>query len=118
MLLVPPKVVVVTGEVPRPTCASPFRGYTPVQAQSSRDLRPLGWTDAGDDVNLELEPREIDALDQLSQTQLTLRIKLQTTITMSSAVKKKLVVCGGNGFLGSRICKAAVARDWDVTSIR
>jgi len=53
----------------------------------------------------------------------------------SAAVKKKIVVCGGNGFLGmrsssytdknnahtfvgSRICKAAVARDWDVTSIR
>jgi len=37
---------------------------------------------------------------------------------MAAAVaKKKLVVCGGNGFLGSRICKAAVARDWDVTSI-
>lgn len=31
---------------------------------------------------------------------------------------KKLVVCGGNGFLGSRICKYAVARGWDVTSIR
>lgn len=30
---------------------------------------------------------------------------------------KKLVVCGGNGFLGSRICKAAVARGWDVTSV-
>ena len=36
----------------------------------------------------------------------------------SGVTKKKLVVCGGNGFLGSRICKAAVARDWDVTSIR
>ena len=36
----------------------------------------------------------------------------------ASAVKKKLVVCGGNGFLGNRICKAAVAREWDVTSIR
>ncbi|KAI7410360.1 hypothetical protein KC336_g12425, partial [Hortaea werneckii] len=35
----------------------------------------------------------------------------------ASAVKKKLVVCGGNGFLGNRICKAAVAREWDVTSI-
>ena len=48
--------------------------------------------------------------------------------------KKKLVVCGGNGFLGkhryrddvrssncvqlgSRICKSAVARGWDVVSI-
>ncbi|MCJ1364706.1 hypothetical protein MMC16_003821 [Acarospora aff. strigata] len=31
--------------------------------------------------------------------------------------KKKIVVCGGNGFLGSRICKSAVARGWDVTSI-
>jgi nucleoside-diphosphate-sugar epimerase len=31
---------------------------------------------------------------------------------------KKLVVCGGNGFLGSRICKSAVGRGWDVTSIR
>lgn len=30
---------------------------------------------------------------------------------------KKLVVCGGNGFLGSRICKYAVERGWDVTSI-
>jgi nucleoside-diphosphate-sugar epimerase len=36
----------------------------------------------------------------------------------TAAAKKKLVVCGGNGFLGSRICKAAVARDWDVVSIR
>ncbi|KAK4456123.1 isoflavone reductase IRL [Podospora aff. communis PSN243] len=34
---------------------------------------------------------------------------------MSAA--KRLVVCGGNGFLGSRICKAAVSRGWDVTSI-
>ncbi|TVY93864.1 Uncharacterized protein LAWI1_G001884 [Lachnellula willkommii] len=33
------------------------------------------------------------------------------------AAVKKIVVCGGNGFLGSRICKAAVARGWDVTSI-
>jgi hypothetical protein len=31
---------------------------------------------------------------------------------------KKIVVCGGNGFLGSRICKSAVARGWDVTSVR
>ncbi|KAI1490649.1 hypothetical protein F5X96DRAFT_534192 [Biscogniauxia mediterranea] len=30
---------------------------------------------------------------------------------------KRLVVCGGNGFLGSRICKYAVSRGWDVTSI-
>ncbi|KAK3692518.1 hypothetical protein B0T22DRAFT_15802 [Podospora appendiculata] len=37
---------------------------------------------------------------------------------MSSAAKaKRIVVCGGNGFLGSRICKAAVSRGWDVTSI-
>ncbi|KAF2265074.1 NAD(P)-binding protein [Lojkania enalia] len=36
---------------------------------------------------------------------------------MAQAVKKKLVVCGGNGFLGSRICKAAVHRGWAVTSI-
>ncbi|KAF7195742.1 Uncharacterized protein HII31_02877 [Pseudocercospora fuligena] len=35
----------------------------------------------------------------------------------TAAAKRKLVVCGGNGFLGSRICKAAVARDWDVVSI-
>ncbi|KAI0024861.1 hypothetical protein F4780DRAFT_775348 [Xylariomycetidae sp. FL0641] len=34
-----------------------------------------------------------------------------------SAAAKKIVVCGGNGFLGSRICKYAVARGWDVTSI-
>lgn len=37
---------------------------------------------------------------------------------MAQAVKKKLVVAGGNGFLGSRICKSAVSRGWDVTSIR
>ncbi|KAL9631071.1 MAG: hypothetical protein Q9164_006089 [Protoblastenia rupestris] len=30
---------------------------------------------------------------------------------------KKIVVCGGNGFLGSRICRVAVARGWSVTSI-
>jgi len=35
-----------------------------------------------------------------------------------AAAAKKLVVCGGSGFLGSRICKFAVARGWDVTSIR
>ncbi|KFY62801.1 hypothetical protein V496_04390 [Pseudogymnoascus sp. VKM F-4515 (FW-2607)] len=33
------------------------------------------------------------------------------------ATVKRVVVCGGNGFLGSRICKYAVARGWDVTSI-
>ncbi|KAA6411754.1 MAG: hypothetical protein FRX48_05035 [Lasallia pustulata] len=31
--------------------------------------------------------------------------------------KKKIVVAGGNGFLGSRICKSAVSRGWDVVSI-
>jgi len=36
---------------------------------------------------------------------------------MAQAAKKKLVVAGGNGFLGSRICKSAVARGWEVTSI-
>lgn len=36
---------------------------------------------------------------------------------MANVVKKKIVVCGGNGFLGSRICKAATARGWDVVSI-
>ncbi|KJZ72177.1 hypothetical protein HIM_08442 [Hirsutella minnesotensis 3608] len=34
---------------------------------------------------------------------------------MSAA--KRLVVCGGSGFLGSRICKYAVVRGWDVISI-
>ena len=37
---------------------------------------------------------------------------------MSQTKLKKLVVCGGNGFLGMRICKHAVARGWEVTSIR
>ncbi|ROV88264.1 hypothetical protein VSDG_09023 [Cytospora chrysosperma] len=36
---------------------------------------------------------------------------------MSKIAAKKIIVCGGNGFLGSRICKYAVARGWDVTSI-
>ncbi|KAF1919431.1 hypothetical protein BDU57DRAFT_512514 [Ampelomyces quisqualis] len=36
---------------------------------------------------------------------------------MASAAKKKLVVCGGNGFPGTRICKAAAHRGWTVTSI-
>ncbi|KAF2104493.1 NAD dependent epimerase/dehydratase family protein-like protein [Rhizodiscina lignyota] len=36
---------------------------------------------------------------------------------MAAAVKKKIVVCGGSGFLGSRVCKAAVARNWDVTAV-
>ncbi|KAL2181588.1 uncharacterized protein P884DRAFT_234442 [Thermothelomyces heterothallicus CBS 202.75] len=30
---------------------------------------------------------------------------------------KRIIVFGGNGFLGSRICRAAVARKWDVTSV-
>lgn len=34
-----------------------------------------------------------------------------------SSAKKKIVVAGGNGFLGSRICKAAVGRGWEVTSL-
>ncbi|RYP16692.1 hypothetical protein DL767_010149 [Monosporascus sp. MG133] len=33
------------------------------------------------------------------------------------AAAKRIVVCGGNGFLGSRICKSAISRGWDVTSI-
>ncbi|KAH6653880.1 NAD dependent epimerase/dehydratase [Truncatella angustata] len=36
---------------------------------------------------------------------------------MSAKATKRVVVAGGNGFLGSRICKYAVARGWDVTSI-
>ncbi|GAM82745.1 hypothetical protein ANO11243_007310 [Dothideomycetidae sp. 11243] len=35
----------------------------------------------------------------------------------ATTVPKRIVVCGGNGFLGSRICKAATARGWEVTSI-
>ncbi|KAJ5364506.1 uncharacterized protein N7496_010219 [Penicillium cataractarum] len=30
---------------------------------------------------------------------------------------KRLVVAGGSGFLGSRICRAAAARGWEVTSL-
>lgn len=30
---------------------------------------------------------------------------------------RSLLVCGGSGFLGSRICKLAVARNWTVTSL-
>jgi uncharacterized protein YbjT (DUF2867 family) len=37
---------------------------------------------------------------------------------MSKAAAKKLVVCGGSGFVGSRICKYAVQRGWEVTSVR
>ncbi|KAL2440734.1 hypothetical protein ABEF95_001394 [Exophiala dermatitidis] len=36
---------------------------------------------------------------------------------MAQVARKKIVVAGGNGFLGSRICKSAVARGWYVTSI-
>ncbi|TLD31217.1 hypothetical protein PspLS_02148 [Pyricularia sp. CBS 133598] len=39
-------------------------------------------------------------------------------MSASKAAAKRLVVCGGNGFLGSRICKYGVTRGWDVTSIR
>ncbi|KAG6148311.1 hypothetical protein E4U28_004613 [Claviceps purpurea] len=48
-----------------------------------------------------------------------LNIQALTTshATMSTTAAKKLVVCGGSGFLGSRICKYAVAKGWDVTSI-
>ena len=30
---------------------------------------------------------------------------------------RNLLVCGGSGFLGSRICKIASARKWNVTSL-
>ncbi|KAI0999965.1 hypothetical protein K3495_g8233 [Podosphaera aphanis] len=33
------------------------------------------------------------------------------------SASKRIVVCGGNGFLGSRICKSAVAKGWEVKSI-
>ena len=39
---------------------------------------------------------------------------IRTTHPMS---KKRIVVCGGNGFLGTRICKSAATRNWDVISI-
>ncbi|TFK42533.1 hypothetical protein BDQ12DRAFT_676377 [Crucibulum laeve] len=35
---------------------------------------------------------------------------------MSTALKRILVV-GGNGFIGSAVCKAAIARGWQVTSV-
>ncbi|RMD43388.1 hypothetical protein DV735_g1705, partial [Chaetothyriales sp. CBS 134920] len=35
----------------------------------------------------------------------------------AAAARKKLVVAGGSGFLGSRICKSAAGRGWDVVSI-
>lgn len=38
--------------------------------------------------------------------------------TENMAASKRIVVCGGGGFLGSRICKSAVARGWHVTSIK
>ncbi|TLD04763.1 uncharacterized protein PgNI_09575 [Pyricularia grisea] len=39
-------------------------------------------------------------------------------MSAAKVAAKRLVVCGGNGFLGSRICKYGVTRGWDVTSIR
>ncbi|EEH45900.1 ubiquinone biosynthesis protein COQ11 [Paracoccidioides brasiliensis Pb18] len=33
------------------------------------------------------------------------------------AAAKRIVVAGGSGFLGSRICKSAVARGWEVVSL-
>ncbi|KAH9429964.1 hypothetical protein MCOR02_009686 [Pyricularia oryzae] len=38
-------------------------------------------------------------------------------MSAAKAAAKRLVVCGGNGFLGSRICKYGVTRGWDVISI-
>ncbi|PWW77471.1 NAD(P)-binding protein [Tuber magnatum] len=34
-----------------------------------------------------------------------------------AAKTPRLVVCGGSGFLGSRICKSAISRGWTVTSV-
>ncbi|KAA8893733.1 hypothetical protein FN846DRAFT_490424 [Sphaerosporella brunnea] len=36
---------------------------------------------------------------------------------MASNKTRTLLVCGGSGFLGSRICKIASARNWTVTSL-
>ncbi|RMZ75492.1 hypothetical protein DV737_g5277, partial [Chaetothyriales sp. CBS 132003] len=35
----------------------------------------------------------------------------------AGAARKKIVVAGGSGFLGSRICRSAAGRGWNVTSI-
>ena len=62
-------------------------------------------------------------VDEISRSTLGAFLSLATsnfttTSRNMASPTKKLVVCGGNGFLGSRICKYAVARGWDVTSIR
>ncbi|KAG5292619.1 mitochondrion protein [Histoplasma ohiense] len=36
---------------------------------------------------------------------------------MQMSATKRIVVAGGSGFLGSRICKSAVARGWEVVSL-
>ncbi|KAK5100271.1 hypothetical protein LTR70_001741 [Exophiala xenobiotica] len=42
---------------------------------------------------------------------------MASTASSASGAAKKIVVAGGNGFLGTRICKYAVARGWDVVSL-
>lgn len=43
---------------------------------------------------------------------------MASAASAASGAAKKIVVAGGNGFLGTRICKYAVARGWDVVSLR
>ncbi|EZF34853.1 hypothetical protein H101_01616 [Trichophyton interdigitale H6] len=38
-------------------------------------------------------------------------------MTATTAVAKRIVVAGGSGFLGARICQSAVARGWEVVSL-
>lgn len=44
-------------------------------------------------------------------------LSLLTATSTMSAIHRLLVV-GGNGYLGSAVCRAAVGRGWQVTSIR
>jgi hypothetical protein len=75
-----------------------------------------GLSPAGDlTINNLLELHIDFHLCSLTPPKLRLHIR---EVRMASTFKKKIVVAGGNGFLGSRICKSAVARGWDVTSVR
>lgn len=40
-----------------------------------------------------------------------------TSLTSTTMSVPRLLVVGGNGYLGSAVCKAAVAKGWDVASM-
>jgi hypothetical protein len=69
--------------------------HTPAQPYADRAAK---WSDVNTRVSI---PKLSDLSFKPSNTTARTSIVLKKTTLMATAAKKKLVVCGGNGFLGT-----------------